>query len=177
MAAELAILKTVVELIASDTVVRGVKTVWQKMPWAKDRAKVDEVERRISRLVDEAAQLARNLSPEAVAPEMDRLLDRFAKDLVAEGIPAEQAKELRDSVRAQLRTSVLQPMEDVRRVQSRLEALEKDNGDLARRVVDLESRREEGKTDIHRLHNMLMISIVLGTAGLVLALAAVLLRR
>lgn len=177
MAAELAILKTVVELIASDTVVRGVKSVWQKMPWAKDRAKVDAVERRIAKLVDEAAQLARNLSPEAVGPETDRLLDRFVKDLVAEGIPADQAKELRDSVRAELRTSVLQPLEDVRRVQTRLENLEKENVDLVRRLGDLETRREEARNDHHRLQNLVLAAVILGTAGLVLALAAVLIRR
>ncbi|CAN5633645.1 hypothetical protein BH11ARM2_BH11ARM2_28230 [soil metagenome] len=177
MAAELAILKTVIELVASDTVIRSVKSAWTKMPWAKDRGKVDAVERRISRLVDEAAQLARNLSPEAISPETDRLLERFVKDLQAEGIPVNEATELRDSVRAQLRTSVLQPMEDARRMQSRIESLEKENTELGRRVADLESRREEGKTDAHRQQSLLIATFVLGTAGLVLALATLLLRR
>lgn len=177
MAAELAILKTVIELIASDTVMRGVKSVWTKMPWAKDRAKVDAVERRISRLVDEAAQLARNLTPEAVGPELDRLLERFVKDIQADGIPANEATELRDSVRGQLRTAVLQPMEDARRIQNRLETLERENTELIRRVADLETRRDEGKADAQRHQNLLLGAFVLATAGLMLALAAVFLRR
>lgn len=147
MALELALLKTVVELVASDAVVRGAKAAWGKLPWARDAKKVEAAERRTAALAEDVASLARTLPTAEVESGMDRVLGRFEKDLTGDGLRPEEARTVRDSVRAQLRASVLGPVLEIRRLGERLdvaaearETAERTAADLMRRVESLERR-------------------------------------
>ena len=138
MAGELALLKAVFSLIDAERVLKGAKAAWAKSRWAKDASKVNEVERRIDALAHETGRLARNLAPDAVKPETDRLIDRFEKEVTDLGLTKEEAAELRKSVALQLDTSVLEPIADARRLQLRIETLERENADGIKRLTALE---------------------------------------
>lgn len=133
-----AIFKLLVEAAASETLVKNVKKVWAKSPWAKDPARVNSVERKIDELAHELGRLARNLAPDAVAPEVERRMVRFERDLTELGIPDEDAKTLRESVAVGIETTVLEPIAEARRLQGRIETLERENLDAAKRIEALE---------------------------------------
>lgn len=162
-----AIFKLLVETAATDAVLKNLKKIWAKSPWARDPNKVNEVERRIDELSHEMGRLARNLVPEAVEPEVRRRLERFEKELLELGLPPEAAVELRVSVGEALQTTVLEPIIEARRLQNRIETLEKENLDAERRLVALEplaTRTLEAERKAAAAQTM--ASIALGAAGI-----------
>lgn len=142
MAGELALLKAAFELLGTERVLRVAKDAWAKSKWARDASKVNAVERKIDALTHETGRLARNLAPDAVKGETDRLIIRFEKELEELGLTADEAVELRKSVAIQIETSVLEPIAEARRLQARLERLEKENDDQAKRLAALEPLAE-----------------------------------
>ncbi|GEM_PF-4583222 len=138
MAGELALLKGLLDIIGGERVLSAAKSAWSKSKWARDQSKVNAVERKIDTLTHETARLARNLAPEAVKAETDRLIARFERELEELGLTKEEAADLRKSVATQLETSVLEPITEARRLGARLEGLEKENADVAKRLEALE---------------------------------------
>ena len=162
-----AIFKLLIETAASDAVVKGVKKAWAKSPWAKDPNKVNAVERKIDELAHELGRLARNLVPEAVAPEVERRMVRFEREVVELGVPEADAKELRTSVATGIETTVLEPIAEARRLQSRIETLERENAENAKRLESLEplvARLE--KTERRAETAQLLATVALALAGL-----------
>ena len=138
MAGELALLKAVFSLIDAERVLKGAKEAWAKSKWARDASKVNAVERKIDTLTHEVGRLARNLATEAVPAETDRQLDRFQREVEELGLTKEEAEELRKSVAVQIGTSVLEPIADARRLQARIESLEREGSDQGKRLALLE---------------------------------------
>ena len=132
------IFKLLVEAAASETLVKNVKKAWAKSPWAKDPNRVNSVERKIDELAHELGRLARGLAPDAVGPEVERRMTRFERELQELGVPEPDAKELRQSVATGLETTVLEPIAEARRLQGRIETLERENLDSAKRIEALE---------------------------------------
>lgn len=169
------IYKALVESAGVELVKKGVASVMAKMPWAKDARKANIVERKIQLLVEAASDLARNLVPEAVDAQLERLLNDFHADLVAEGISAEDATLVKDSVRAQLRTSVLLPLQDLGRVQRRLENLEKESLEHRGQVEALEKRFDEVESENRALRSRGVLFQTLLAAAVTFSLIAFLL--
>ena len=175
-----AIFKLLVETAATDAVLKNLKKIWAKSPWARDPKKVNEVERRIDELSHEIGRLARNLVPEAVEPEVKRRLDRFEKDLLELGLPPESAAELRVSVGEALHTTVLEPITEARRLQNRIETLEKENLDAEKRLVALEplaARTLEAEKKATAAHTMAAVALALAGLSMVATLLLALIRR
>ena len=170
-----AIFKLLVETAASDAVIKGVKKAWAKSPWAKDPNKVNAVERKIDELAHELGRLARNLVPEAVAPEVERRMARFEREVVELGVPEAEAKELRGTVATGIETTVLEPIAEARRLQGRIDTLERENLEAAKRLealAPLAARLAEAERRAAAAHTM--ATVALGAAGLA-TLAALLL--
>ncbi|RYG46451.1 hypothetical protein EON79_10140 [bacterium] len=153
------------------------RKLWARAPWAKDPAKVDTVQMRIALLVDQVAQTSRNASPETADAQVSQLFDRFEKQLQTDGIPSDQALQIKESVRGQIRSTIQLPLEDVRLVKARLEIVEAENLEMKRRLDDLEKSQGGIGTEWRQLRNHVLFALMLGTAALALALAIVLLRR
>lgn len=164
-------LKTLLENVAADAVLKSAKAVWAKMPWAKNAQKVAWVERRIAGLLHEAGELARNLAPEAVPMQLDRLLDRFTQDLVAEGVSEEDAKLIRESVAKEVQVHVLNPLADLGRTQKRLETLEAETDELRRALSRTEGELRRTESTAKELERNL--ARLGATANVALALAIV----
>ena len=157
--------------MATELALKAAKAIWAKMLWARDPVRVGHVERLIDALVADTARLARSL-PESVIPsELDRLVARFSVDLQQEGIPVDQARQLTDTLRKQIQVTVIEPIDDNRRIHARLEALENENQTLAQQVAEL-TRRSESQE-----HAARRFSVLSGIMVIVLFLAIVLLRR
>ena len=166
MALPLALLKTVVELVASDAVVRGAKAAWSKSPWARDGKKVEAAEKRTAALAEDVALLARTLPTGEIEAGMDRALLRFESDLTGDGLRPEEARTVREAVKAQLRASVLGPVVEIRRLGERIEDMVAERNALVKRVDELERRAEEDR----RRHGL---AIPLGLVAVVLAAIAI----
>lgn len=161
------------ESSAADLVVKAAKSVISQMQWAKDPKKTQYIERKIALLVSSASELARNLAPGTVDPQIDRLLSDFSEDLVEEGISSSDAALITESVRAQIRSTILQPLDDLIAVQKRLESLEKESLDLERKLNELKDRvsvAEPSREEVYRLRTVAWIAAVVGTIALILAL-------
>ncbi len=142
MAGELALLKAALDLLGAERVLKVAKDAYAKSKWARDASKVNAVERKIDALSHEAGRLGRNLAPDAVKPEVERLVARFEKEVTELGLTKEEAADLKGSVAAQLETSVLEPIAEARRLQTRIETLERENAEGAKRLTTLESLAE-----------------------------------
>ena len=167
MAGEIALLKSVLELLATERVVNAAKTAWAKSRWARDASKVNAVERKIDALTHEVGRLARGLAPDAVKPETDRIVARFEKEVVELGLTKEEAIDLRRSVALQLETSVLEPIAEARRLQVRIETLERENEEGAKRLTALEplaARTLEAEKRASSAQTL--AAVALGLAGL-----------
>lgn len=168
-------LKTLLENVAADAVIKSAKAVWSKMPWAKNAQKVAWVERRIAGLLHEAGELARNLTPEAVPMQLDRLLDRFVQDLVAEGVTEDDAKQIRESVSKEVQVHVLNPLADLGRTQRRLETLESETEELRRSLNRTETEFRRAETSVRDLERTLATLRAVAFVALALAIVAALL--
>ncbi len=126
---------------AAGLVVKGARGVLAKMPWARDAQRVQTVERKIAVLVDRVATLARNVPAESADPLLEPLIQDFRQDLLEERITESEANQLVESVRAQIRSTVLRPLQDAAAVVRRLETLERENADQEKRLAALESER------------------------------------
>ncbi len=167
MAGELALLKAALDLLGAERVLKAAKDAYAKSKWARDAGKVNAVERKIDALTHETGRLARNLATDAVKPETDRLLTRFEKDLAELGLTTEEAIDLKRSVAVQLETSVLEPIAEARRLQGRIEGLERENLESARRLTALEplaNRTLEAEKRAAAANTM--AAVALGAAGL-----------
>ena len=161
------IFKLLVEAAASETLVKNVKKAWAKSPWAKDPGKVNAVERKIDELAHELGRLARNLVPEAVQPEVERRMARFEREVVELGVPEADAKELRASVMTGIETTVLEPIAEARRLQTRIETLERENAEAAKRLTALEPLAERlQESDARAKSAGLLATVALALAGL-----------
>lgn len=161
------IFKLLVETAASDVVLKNLKKIWAKSPWAKDPNKVNAVERKIDELAHEIGRLARNLMPDAVTTEVTRRFDRFERELVDLGLTTEDAAELRKAVAAGLETTVLEPITEARRLQNRIETLERETLADQKRLAALEPlavRTLEAERRAAAAHTL--AAIALGAAGL-----------
>lgn len=180
MAGELALLKAAFELIGAERVLRGAKSAWEKMRWARDPAKVNLVERKIDELSHEAGRLARNLAPGSVEPEVGRLLDRFGRELDELGLAPEESAELKRSVKIQLETSVLEPIAEARRLQTRIETLESENADQGKRLAALEplaARTTEAEKRAAAAATMAMVALGAAAIAVIAALMVAISRR
>jgi hypothetical protein len=156
---------------AAGMVVKGARNVLAKMPWARDTQRVQVVERKIAVLVDRVAMLARNVPTDAADPLLEPLIQDFRQDLLNEHLTENEAKLVVDSVRAQIRTTVLQPLQDAERIVSRVEVLEKENEEQAKRIAELETYRQRIElTELERERHARMLQTLCAVA---LALAAV----
>jgi hypothetical protein len=138
-----AALLTIITNSAPTFVIQGARYAWSKMPWAKDPRKVQSVERKIAVLVDEASELARSVPVEKMDAQLDRLLKGFHQDLLNEGIEGDDAERVLESVRAQVRATILHPLQDLSRIHARLEVLETEGLEQNDRLQKLEAWREE----------------------------------
>jgi len=130
-------LASILAPMATELALKAAKAIWAKMPWAKDPIRVCHVERLIDALVADTARLARSLPESAIPSELDRLMARFSVDLQQEGIPVDQARQLTDTVRKQIQVTVIEPIDDNRRIQARLQTLENENQTLIQQTKDL----------------------------------------
>lgn len=151
------------------------KTAVQKMPWAKDRNKVQYVERQIGLLVGKTANLARNLVPGGKSQQLERLLDEFYEDLVKEGISEADAKLVKESVRSQIDATVIQPLEDFSRIHSRLQVLEHENDEQGKQILSLAKRVETMEAEGLRRHRVEAMAIGLLISAVGLSVVAILL--
>lgn len=128
---------------AAALVVKQARGVMSKMPWARDAQRVQSVERKIAVLVDRVATLARNVPQDSVDPLLEPMLGDFRNDLITlEKIPDGEANQIVESVRAQIRTEVLRPLQDAAQLIRRIETLESENDAQAKRLTDLEAFRD-----------------------------------
>lgn len=169
---------------AAAMVVKSAQRALDKMPWAaRDSQRVQTVERKIAILVDRVATLARNVPPEGAEPLLEPMIQDFRQDLLNEKISETDTNLLVESVRAQIRSSVLRPLEDAARIVNRLEALEKENLAQERRLTELERHREayESRSAEQERHARLMqtlaaVAVTLAAIATVLGIA-ILIRR
>lgn len=157
--------------IAAEALVRAGRALSSKMPWARDNARADAVEARIRRLATDATQLARNLTEEAIEPQIGRLLDQFEKDLATYGLNSEQAAELTEVEREQLLVTVIEPAKERRQVQKWLKDLE-DRAVQAEKALAENDRTAKRLADLER--KVAVLNVLLGVA-LSLAVVATLL--
>jgi hypothetical protein len=125
---------------AASLVVKHARGVLAKMPWARDAQRVQSVERKIALLVDRVATLARNVPIDRNDALLEPLIEDFRKELLQERIAPEEAGQIVDSVRAQIRTEVLRPLYDAAQMVARIEALEREGDEGRGQVAEL--RRE-----------------------------------
>lgn len=156
---------------AAAMVIKGARNALNKMPWARDASRVQTVERKIAVLVDRVATLARSIPADNAEPLLEPLIQDFRQDLLEEKIAESDANQLVESVRAQIRSSVLRPLQDASRIVNRLEALEKEGEEQTKRLVELERYRERMEaTAIERERHARLIQTL---AAVAIALAAV----
>ena len=180
MAGELLILKAAFELIGAERVLKVAKGAWAKSKWARDASKVNAVERKIDTLTHEAGRLARNLAPDAIAPEVERLVVRFEAELLELDLTKEEAIDLRRSVAAQIETSVLEPIAEARRLSARIETLERENIESAKRLAateNLASRTLEAEKRAASAQTLAIVALAIGGVSMLATLAMALLRR
>lgn len=168
---------------AAAIVIKGARNALQKMPWARDVQRVQTVERKIAILVDRVATLARSIPSDTAEPLLEPLIQDFRQDLLEEKITEVEANQLVESVRAQIRSSVLRPLQDANRIVTRLEALEKDNEEQAKRLAELERFRErtearEGERERHArlVQTLAAVAVVLASLATIIGIV-VLARR
>ena len=167
MAGELALLKAALDLLGAERVLKAAKDAYAKSKWARDASKVNAVERKIDALTHETGRLARGLAPDAVKGETERLVARFEKELIDLGLTKEEAIDLKRSVALQLETSVLEPIAEARRLQTRIETLERENEEGAKRLTALEPLA--GRTleaEKRAASAQTLAAVALGLAGL-----------
>jgi ABC-type transporter Mla subunit MlaD len=157
--------------MATELALKAAKSIWAKMPWAKDPVRVGHVERLIDALVADTARLARSLPEKAISSELDRLMARFSVDLQQEGILVDQARQLTDTLRKQIQVTVIEPIDDNRRIHARLETLEAESQSLAQQIADL-SRRAETYEKASK-----NFAVIAGAMVIVLFIAIIALRR
>ena len=157
--------------MATELALKAAKAIWAKMPWAKDPVRVGHVERLIDALVADTARLARSLPEPAIPSELDRLMARFSVDLQQEGIPVDQARQLTDTLRKQIQVTVIEPIDDNRRIHTRLECLERENQALIQQIADLTRRVESQDSAARRF------SVLAGIMLIVLFIAIIVIRR
>lgn len=165
---------------AAAMVVKSARNALNKMPWARDTQRVQTVERKIAVLVDRVATLARSIPADGAEPLLEPMIQDFRQDLLEEKISEADANQLVDSVRAQIRSSVLRPLEDAARIVNRLESLEKENQEQERRLAELERYRErfederrEREKQARFLQTLAAVAVALAVFGAVLAIFAV----
>lgn len=167
----LPILAPVLRDVAINAAVRAGRGLWGQMPWAKDKARVDAVEARIRQLAADVADVARNLSDDALEAAFDRLLGRFEKDVIGYGLTAAEANGLKTIEAEQLRATVIEPAIERRQMQTWLTELES----RAVRAETAAARHEEFDrrfAALERRSNML--TIALGVSLTLAAMAALL---
>lgn len=158
---------------AVDAALKAGRTLWAQLPWAKDKARVDQVEGRVRRLVADATDLARNLSDESFEPGIDRLLAQFQRDMAALGLTEKESKDLTEIERDMIRSTVLEPARERRQtlkwvqdLESRLQKSESDiqqHGTLTERIAALERQ-------LSTLKVALAVSLTLGTVATLLSI-------
>ena len=160
---------------AAAMVVKSARSALNKMPWARDVQRVQTVERKIAVLVDRVATLARSVPAEGAEPLLEPMIQDFRQDLLEEKISEADANQLVDSVRAQIRSSVLRPLEDAARIVNRLETLEKENIEQEKRLAELERYRERFESDARDREKSLRTVQTLAAVALALAMFSTLL--
>lgn len=177
MPVQLALLKTVVELVASDAVVRGARAAWAQLPWAKDGRKAERAEKRTAALAEDVATLARTLPVADVEAGMERALARFETDLTGDGLKPDEARTIRDAVKAQLKASVLGPVVEIRRLGERIEDLGTERATLTKRIEELERRAEEDRRRSATTFPLALAALVLAAIAVGVVLAGLAIRR
>lgn len=165
---------------AAAMVVKGARSALAKMPWARDAQRVQTVERKIAVLVDRVATLARSVPADNAEPLLEPMIQDFRQDLLNENINESDANQLVESVRAQIRSSVLRPLQDASRIVDRLEFLENENIEQEKRLVELERYRERTETiarDHERHARLIQTLSAVAMALAAVAILAALLRR
>jgi len=160
---------------AADAVVKTLKGALSRAPWAQNAAVANTVERKIHTLVERVAALARNVNTDNLDPLVEPLIQDFRTDLLDAKLSPADADEVVESVRAQIRITVLQPLRDVALVQKRLEVLEKENVEQSKRLQDLERDRESFAATERRIHAIQTLAAVALTLAVVATLVSVLL--
>lgn len=157
---------------AAGLVVRHARGVLTRMPWARDAKRVEMVERKIAVLVDRVATLARNVPVQTSEPLLEPLLQDFRRELLAEKISEAEANEIVDSVRAQIRTEVLRPLEDAAVMLARLETLESENETFRRDIEQLERTQTDLVARVSNQERESRRYLVVATIAMTLALLA-----
>ena len=160
---------------AANLVIRQARGVLDRMPWAKDARRVESVERKIAVLVDRVAEVARNVPVEASEPMLEPLIAEFRRDLALEKIPESEAELIVNSVRAQIRTEVLRPLQDANRIITRLETLEREHEDTTQEIGTLRSRLVELELAAKASEKQTRSYLVLNAVSLTLAAIAAIL--
>jgi len=166
-------LAPILEGLAADALVRAGRALLNKMPWAKDAAKAEAVEARIRRLAADATQLARNLSEEAIEPQVYRLLEQFQKELPALGMTIQQAAELTEVEREQLHSTVIEAAKERRQTQKWLQDLEQRAAQAERSLKESEAttkKLEEVEQKLARMNVLLGVALTLAIVATLLSI-------
>lgn len=124
MALPVAAILTLLDLAQNERVHKGLKGVWAKLPFGKDAKVAAKVEGRAQILSTELASLARTMGRGDLEPEMERRFARFEKEIVADGVPADEAPTVRADVEKTLRATAVEPILETLALQNRIEELE-----------------------------------------------------
>lgn len=160
---------------AADAVVKALKLAYSKAPWARDGAVAHTVERKIHLLIERVAELARNVPPENLEALSEPLIRDFRSDLVDAKISEADANDIVNSVRSQIRTTVLQPLQDVSALQARLKKLEDENLEQDKRLKELDDLRATAAENDRRVRGAqatAVVAVTLAAVSMLLCLLA-----
>lgn len=164
MALPVAAILALFDIAQNERVQKGLKGLWSKLPFGKDAKVAAKVEGRAQTLSTELSALARTMTLGDLEPELGRRFARFEKEIVSDGVPADQAAMVRADVERTLRATAVEPT---------LEFL-----GLQRRIVELEERVERAEAKLAEPPRVApVVWAALGLALLALILAAIVLLR
>ncbi|HWD38188.1 MAG TPA: hypothetical protein VG944_05015 [Fimbriimonas sp.] len=149
--------------------------LWNKLPFAQDQIKKEKAEALLATLLEDSNKLARALPPEEADDRIDRLIEQFRKDLIAEKIPADQADMLVERGGLFVKLLVTGPMGETAALRERVAELEQVvegiEGELSRLKSDSAKPDRSRELEIH-LHRLRM-QVILGwvVAGIALAVS------
>lgn len=148
--------------------IEAVKKLYANMGWSKDRGRVQKVQMAVTETIEDAAALARVIPADHLQPHIEQALSRFRSRLVQEQIPAEDADHLTQALRAQVQTTVVEPLQHRTLVSDRLASLEAESD----RLLVLEPRLGELEERALRMQNAMWFA--LGAVGALSLIAAIL---
>lgn len=103
----------------------AIRGLWGRTRWARDAAKTAVVERKVDEVLNDARQIARNVSAVEVPAALEKRIGSFERDLRDLGLSDEEARNMGSELRRQIDDGVVGPMRELKLLEERLTEVER----------------------------------------------------